>query len=168
MAIREIVYYPDAPLQEKAAPITDFGRNLANLVRDMYETMHDSEGVGLAGPQVGVNRRIMVIGPPDEADFCLINPELSDFEGEVDGEEGCLSLPGLFATVRRAEKIHVRAQDETGAPVEFDVRGFTARIIQHEFDHLEGKVFPDRVDILSREALMREWTDRRRELLADA
>lgn len=166
MAVREVVLYPDPPLKEVAKPVTVFDDALLQLAQDLVETMHDYEGVGLAAPQVGVSLRMVAIGPPDEDDFCLVNPELSQMEGRVDGEEGCLSLPQLYATVPRAEKLHVCAFDPTGQRVEFDVEGFVARIIQHECDHLDGKVFPDRVDILSREGLLREWADKRQEILS--
>ena len=164
MAVLDIVLYPDAPLTEKAEPYDSVGPDMPQLASDMFETMEAYDGVGLAGPQVGLKKRIVVLHAPDEEPLCLINPELSGMEGCVEGEEGCLSLPQVFAVVPRAEKLHVRALDPYGAPVEFDAEGFKARIIQHECDHLDGRLFPDRLDILSREALLREWADVRKSL----
>lgn len=166
MAVRDIVLYPDPPLLDVAAPFAEIGPEVAELARDMFDTMNASEGVGLAGPQVGVSQRILVLGPPDGEEQCLVNPELSEFEGRVEGEEGCLSLPRVFGMVPRAEKVHVKAFDEHGTPLDFIAEGFVARIIQHECDHLDGKVFPDRLDILSREDVLREWAEKRREWMA--
>jgi len=166
MAVRDIVLYPDPPLKEVAAPFAKIGSEVAQLARDMFETMRASEGVGLAGPQIGISRRILVLGPPDGEEQCLVNPELSEFEGRVAGEEGCLSLPRVYGMVPRAERVHVKAFDEQGAPLDFTAEGFVARIIQHECDHLEGKVFPDRMDLLSREDALREWAEKKREWMA--
>lgn len=166
MAVRDIVLYPDPPLLDVAAPFAKIGPEVAQLAQDMFDTMHASEGVGLAGPQIGVSQRILVLAPPDGEEQCLVNPELSEFEGRVEGEEGCLSLPRVYGMVPRAEKVHVKAFDEHGKPLDFIAEGFVARIIQHECDHLDGKVFPDRLDILSREDVLREWTEKRREWMA--
>lgn len=164
MAVLDIVLYPDAPLTERAEPFDEVGPEVPQLALDMLETMDAYDGVGLAGPQVGLKKRILVLHPPEGEPMCLVNPELSEMEGREEGEEGCLSLPKVYAKVPRAVRLHVKALDEHGAPLEFDAEGFTARIIQHECDHLEGRVFPDRLDILSREALLREWADVRKGL----
>ena len=99
--------------------------------------------------------------------MCLINPEISELEGQEEGQEGCLSLPEIYVQVPRATSLRVRALDETGAPVEFAATGFLARIIQHEFDHLNGTIMLDRVDVLTRHAKLREWEDVRERVLAD-
>lgn len=168
MAIREIVLYPDAPLTSKALPITDFGPALARLAADMVETMDAYDGVGLAGPQVGVSRRILVMREPESEARCLVNPEILERDGEETAEEGCLSLPHVFAPVTRAKHIRVRAQNEHGEPVEFVAKDLAARIIQHEYDHLDGRVFLDRVDVLTREDKSQEWTEIRRQIRAAA
>lgn len=166
MAVREVVYYPNAPLLEKALPYDDIGEEVASLARDMIETMHAYEGVGLAGPQIGLARRIFVMHEPDGEPRCIVNPEILDKSGSALGEEGCLSMPRVYAQVPRATWVAVRGLDETGRLVEFEARDFAARIIQHEFDHLEGILFPDRLDILSREDKLREWDQVRAEMNA--
>ncbi len=165
MPILDVVLYPDDPLTLKAEPFETIGLDVAELAANMLETMEAYEGVGLAGPQVGIAKQILVLREPGGEPMCLVNPELSGFQGSQEGEEGCLSLPRLYASVSRASQIHVTANDENGKPIEFDAEGFLARIIQHECDHLEGIVFPERLDILSRESVLREWEEVRQELL---
>lgn len=164
MAILDVLTYPAAPLTEVALPVVKFGPELARLAEDMIETMDAHEGVGLAGPQVGVRRQILVLCEPEGEPLCLVNPEIVEMDGKAYGEEGCLSLPGVFASVPRATRIRVRAQDCTGAPLDFEARDFLARIIQHEYDHLQGKVFPDRLDILTRDAVFAEWEEVRAQI----
>jgi peptide deformylase len=133
---------------------------LVQLAEDMLETMHAYDGVGLAGPQIGIARRIFVMQPPDGEAICLVNPEIVTMEGRVEGEEGCLSMPRVYSDrVPRATYVEVKALDPTGAPIHFEAHDFAARIIQHEYDHLEGILFPDRLDIISREAVLQEWDD---------
>jgi len=168
MSILNIVLYPDDPLTRKAEPIETFGPELEALAADMLETMHVYDGVGLAGPQVGLSQQILVLQEPDGEPMCLVNPELSAFEGSETGEEGCLSLPQVYADVPRATCIHVRAKDPAGNDLDFEARNFLARIIQHETDHLNGIVFPDRADILTRQAKLAEWEDVRARLMAEA
>ncbi len=158
MAVLNIVKYPDPPLTETALPVIKFDDGLERLAEDMLETMDAHCGVGLAGPQVGVRRRIVVLCEPEGEPMCLINPEIVEMDGSVYAEEGCLSLPELYANVPRATRIRVLAQDVFGDPMDFEAHDFLARIIQHECDHLQGKVFPDRVDLLTRDALLREWS----------
>lgn len=164
MSSLNLVLYPDDPLTQVAEPVTDFGPDLTRLAQDMLELMYESQGVGLAGPQVGLAKRIIVLHEPDGAPMCLINPDIVDFEGLVEGEEGCLSIPNIYAMVPRATRIRVRAQDTEGVPLDFEARDFLARIIQHETDHLDGRVFIDRVDILARQALLQEWEQARESL----
>jgi len=164
MAVRNIVLYPDAPLLDKAEPINEIGPEIAALAEDMIETMHAYEGVGLAGPQIGLSKRIFVMHEPEKSPRCLINPEILEREGEEFGEEGCLSIPRVYAQVPRATRLNVRALDERGKVVEFEAVGFGARIIQHEYDHLEGICFPDRLDILTRSEKLSEWEEVRAEM----
>ena len=166
MAVLDIVLYPDDPLTKKAAPVIEFGPELAKLAEDLYETMAAYEGVGLAGPQVGVSQRIFVVREPEGEAMCLINPELVDLEGSELGEEGCLSIPRVFAMVPRSTRMDVRARDVHGSALNFEACDFLARIIQHEYDHLEGTLFPDRLDILTREVKLREWSEVREQLTA--
>lgn len=167
MAVLEVVYYPDSPLTEKAAPVTDFDKKLEELVKNMFETMRAYQGVGLAAPQVGVSKRIFVLHEPDGVELCLVNPEIVEMEGREEGEEGCLSMPGIYAMVPRATRIAVRAQDVHGDPVELEAVDFLARIIQHENDHLDGVLFPERLDLITRQAALEEWARAREELLAE-
>ena len=168
MAVLDIVLYPDAPLLKKADPIQEFGPKLARLAEDMLETMHAYQGVGLAGPQVGIDQRIFVWCEPEGEPGCIINPELSGFEGKEEREEGCLSMPQIYHAVPRATRVLVKGFDPAGNPVEFEAKDFLARIMQHEFDHLEGILFPDRLDIISREAVLQEWAEVREHLAAQA
>ena len=164
MAVLDIVLYPDFPLKEKATPFETIGPEMPALMQDMLETMEAYDGVGLAGPQVGISKRIFVLREPDGEPMCLINPEIELLDGNENGEEGCLSLPQLYTQVPRATHIHVKAFDEHGTPIEFDAYDFLARIIQHENDHLDGIVFPDRLDILSREDALHHWAEIRNQL----
>jgi len=165
MAIRDIVLYPDDPLTQKAAPYESVGPEVAQLAADMFETMEAFDGCGLAGPQVGVSKRILVLHEPEQDQrLCLVNPEITEPEGSDTGEEGCLSLPRVFAMVERATRIRVQALDERGRRLDFEATGLLARIIQHEVDHLGGVVFIDRLDILTHEAKLQEWNDVRGQL----
>lgn len=165
MPVLDLVLYPDDPLRSKAEPYEGFDSDLEQLAEDMLETMYVYEGVGLAGPQVGLAKRLFVMHDPDGKAMCLVNPEILEAEGTEMGEEGCLSLPQVYAMVPRAPRIRVRAYDPHGTKREFESFGYEARIIQHEIDHLEGIVFPDRLDILSREAKLQEWAEIRERLL---
>lgn len=171
MAVLDLVYYPDDPLTLKASPVTKFGKDLESVVADMFETMHAYEGVGLAAPQIGRSERFFVLRVPGEQEgeeMCFVNPEISDEEGEEEGEEGCLSIPRVYAMVTRATRVLVKAQDVHGEPFELEAQDFLARIILHEYDHLQGIVFPDRLDIITRQATLEEWAVVREELLAEA
>lgn len=164
MAVLDIVLYPDDPLTQKAEPYETIGPEVAELAQNMFETMYAFEGVGLAGPQVGVSKRIFVLREPEGAEMCLVNPEISDPEGSELGEEGCLSIPQVYAMVTRATSVRVRASDQFGNDLDFEARDFLARVIQHECDHLDGILFPDRLDILTREAKLNEWAEVRQQL----
>ena len=168
MAVMDILIYPDPPLNEVALPIVKFGPELKKLSEDMLETMEEGNGVGLAGPQVGLRQQIFVLCEPEGEPMCLVNPEIVEMDGKAYGEEGCLSLPELWAQVPRATHIHVRAQDVEGNPLDFEAHDFLARIIQHEYDHLQGKVFPDRLDAMTRESVFSEWEDVRARILDES
>lgn len=164
MAMHDILWYPDNRLLKRASPYEKIGPDTTQLAQDMLETMFFYDGVGLAGPQVGITKRILVLCEPEGDPMCLINPEIYEKEGSAKGEEGCLSLPQLYALVPRATRIRVRAINEHGAPLDFEARDFLARIIQHETDHLDGVLFPDRLDILTREDLLRQWQEIHKQL----
>ncbi|HOJ32626.1 MAG TPA: peptide deformylase [Candidatus Hydrogenedentes bacterium] len=166
MPLLNLVIYPDEPLQRVARPITVFGPELERLAQNMLETMHAHDGVGLAGPQVGISKRIIVLQEPDKEPKCLINPEILEEDGKEIGEEGCLSLPQIFGEVERARRIAVRAYDTMGRILEFESKGFEARIIQHETDHLNGIVFVDHLDILTRQTKLQELEQIRAQILA--
>lgn len=156
-----IVLYPDEPLQSVADPVEDFGPKLEKLALRMLETMYENEGVGLAAPQVGLAQRFFVCHDLESEPLCLVNPEILDKEGSETGDEGCLSLPQIYAPVERALRIHVRAKSPRGEDLDFEAKGLLARIIQHETDHLKGRVFLDRVDILTRQSKLGEWEELR-------
>ena len=166
MAVLNVVYYPDDPLMKKAEPVTKFGPKLERLAADMFETVTAYEGLGLAAPQVGVSKRIVVVREPEGPEVVLVNHEIVEREGSEMGEEGCLSLPHMYAMVPRATRIRVKAQDVHGEPLDFEATDFFARIIQHEGDHLDGVLFPDRLDIITRQAILEEWAEVRERLLA--
>lgn len=149
MALRKILHYPDPRLRLKADPVTDVTEEIRTLVDDMAETMYDAPGIGLAAIQIGVARRVVVIDLSEERNQLqvYINPEIVSREGEQIMEEGCLSVPGIFEPVTRAGFVRVRALDRDGRPFELEASGLLATCIQHEIDHLDGKVF---VDYLSR------------------
>jgi len=143
MALLPILRYPDPRLHKVAAPVTEVDAALRHLARDMAETMYAAPGIGLAATQVDVHKRLIVLDVSEEKNqlMTLINPEILSRDGEHEGEEGCLSVPGIYEKVRRSEKVRVRALDLEGHSFELDADGLLAVCIQHEMDHLEGKVF---------------------------
>lgn len=143
--VLDILEYPDPRLRKIAAPVAVVTADVAKLVRDMAETMYAAPGVGLAATQVNVHKRMIVIDVSQaRTDLkVFINPQIVAADGEAETEEGCLSLPGYYDKVRRAAKITVQAQDERGRPFELSADGALAVCIQHEMDHLVGKVFVD-------------------------
>lgn len=148
MAIHTILYLPDARLREVAKPVAHFDDKLQTLIEDMFETMYAARGVGLAAPQIGVGLRLSVIDIVGDKknQLVIINPEIIASEGEKKFEEGCLSVPGAYDTVIRAEKVTVKALDRTGNPFEIQADGLLAECLQHEIDHMNGKLF---IDLLS-------------------
>lgn len=161
MAVRTVRLYGDPVLREKALEIVRFDDALRAFVHDMVETMHAYNGVGLAANQVGVLQRVVVVDvPPDEEGgerfrYTLVNPRIAERSGTEDGEEGCLSIPGIYEDVKRSTRMRVRAQDAFGRPLDFVAEDYLARAIQHELDHLDGVLFVDRLSPLKRQFLKR-------------
>jgi peptide deformylase len=155
MALLPILEYPDPRLKKVAAPVAAVTPEIRRLVRDLAETMYSAPGVGLAATQVNVHKRVIVIDISDAKDELrvFINPELLSAEGEVECEEGCLSVPGYYDKVTRAARIRVRALNERGETFELDAEGLLAVCIQHEMDHLIGKVFVEYLSPLKRARL---------------
>jgi len=146
----------DPVLREPAKPVERFDRALRRLVDDMLETMYDAPGVGLAGPQVGVSLRIFTYDDGETGSQVMVNPDLTDAEGEIVDEEGCLSIPGPFHPTPRFRRITCRGLDLKGRPVEVVGEGLLARIFQHETDHLDGALYIDRLDEDGRRAVLAE------------
>ncbi len=155
MAQLNILEYPDPRLKKVAAPVAAVTPDIQKLVRDMAETMYAAPGVGLAATQVDVHKRVIVIDVSDTRDDLkvFINPEIIASEGSIETDEGCLSVPGYFDKVMRAAKITVRALNERGEPFELDTEGTLAVCVQHEMDHLVGKVFVEYLSPLKRARL---------------
>ena len=149
MARYKVVTIGDGILKERAREVGKFDDRITRLLENMKETMFEEDGVGLAAPQIGISKRVIVAYKEDEDRVLeLVNPELVEMEGEVLGQEGCLSVPGKLGQVRRAERVLVRGQDAAGNPVEIEAEGMFARILQHEIDHLNGILFVDRAETL--------------------
>jgi peptide deformylase len=156
MAILPILQYPDPRLNKLAAPVARVDDSIRNLVRDMAQTMYSAPGVGLAATQVDVHKQVIVIdiSPTHDQLKVFINPEIIESRGTSDAEEGCLSVPGVFDKVARAEWIRVRALDAEGEPFELEADGLLAVCIQHEMDHLKGKVFVEYLSPLKRRRIL--------------
>ena len=165
MALRTILEYPDPRLRTRAQPVTRFDAELGQLVDDMFETMYAAPGIGLAATQVDVHKRLIVIDVSKDRDqpLVFINPEILSREGEEISEEGCLSVPENFAEVKRAEKVRVRAQGRNGEVFERDYDGLLAVCVQHEIDHLDGKLFVDYLSDLKRERIRKKLEKERKE-----
>ncbi len=155
MAILQILAYPDPRLRKVATPVTAFTPEIERLIRDMAETMYAAPGVGLAATQVDVHKRIVVIDVSEARDELrvFVNPEIVAAEGEAECEEGCLSVPGYYDRVRRAARVRVRALDARGQPFDLDADGMLAVCLQHETEHLEGRIFVDHLSPLKRSRL---------------
>ena len=145
MAIRTIVKVGDDILNKKCRPVTDFNDRLFTLLEDMHDTLTDAHGAGLAAPQVGILRRLALVMVEDESFLEIINPEIIAREGEQDGAEGCLSVPGKYGTVARPDYVKVRAQNRNGEFFEVEGEGIVARCFCHELEHLDGHIFVERV-----------------------
>lgn len=150
MAILNILHYPDDRLHKVAKPVTVFDAKLQQLIDDMAETMYAAPGIGLAATQVDVHERLITIDISESKDdlLVLINPRILEMDGAVNSEEGCLSVPGIYEEVQRAEHIRISAQDRHGKEFKLEADGLLAICIQHEMDHLEGKVFVEKLSRL--------------------
>ena len=155
MPILNILRYPDARLHKLASPVTVFDESLRKLVADMAETMYSAPGIGLAATQVDVHKQVIVVDVSDRRDslIVLVNPEILEANGESDIEEGCLSVPGIYELVQRAERVKVRAYDQHGKAFTLEAQGLLAVCIQHEMDHLQGKVFVEHLSQLKQQRI---------------
>ncbi|MDQ1003779.1 peptide deformylase [Neobacillus niacini] len=146
MAIRKIVMYPAEVLEKKCTPVVKFDRKLAKLLDDMYDTMIEHDGVGLAAPQIGIDEQIAIVDIDDESGTIeMINPHIINTSGEQTGPEGCLSFPDLFGEVTRPNYVKIEAFNRKGKKFTLEAEGFLARAIQHEMDHLDGVLFTSKV-----------------------
>jgi len=156
MAILDIRVLGDPILRELTEPITEITAELQTLIDDMFATMHAADGIGLAAPQVGRRERVAVV-EVDEQALVIINPEIVSHNGSAKAEEGCLSIPEIYGNVERPEHILVRALDRHGNAFELEASGLLARCIQHETDHLNGKLFIDYLSLLKRRSAAKQW-----------
>ncbi len=158
MSILTILEFPDERLRKKAVEVTAVDGTVKKLVDDMLETMYQAKGVGLAATQVNVHQRVIVIDVSEEKNvpLCLINPVILSKDGVEESEEGCLSVPGFFEKVKRAERIKVKALDKQGQTFELEAEELLAVCIQHEMDHLEGKLFVDYISSLKRQRIKKK------------
>ena len=157
MAVLRIRKYGDPVLRRRALPIEDVTPEVRRIIADMTDTMYDEVGIGLAAPQVGVSLRLVVVGDEEGRGVqALVNPVIAEQGGQVTAEEGCLSIPGVFAPVTRAAWVRVEAHDADGEPLALTARGLRARVLQHEMDHLDGVLFIDRLDPVTRDRIKRK------------
>ena len=156
MSILDIQVLGSPVLRTETVPVKDFDEELQRLIDDMFETMYAAEGIGLAAPQVGHTASLAIVDV-EKNPYVLINPEIVTAEGHDRAEEGCLSIPDVYGEVERATRVHVRALDRHGQPFEIDATGLLARAVQHEIDHLHGKLFIDYLSFLKRRAALAKW-----------
>jgi peptide deformylase len=160
MATRDIRLFPDPVLREAASPVAEVDDDLRRLIADMGETMRAAPGIGLAAPQVGIQRRVLVYSLSEEDPIvAVLNPEIVEREGEVVDSEGCLSIPGLSYEVARAQRVVVKGLDGQGEPLQIDASDLEARVLQHEIDHLDGVLFIDRIDPELRKEALKQLRD---------
>ncbi|MCZ6566469.1 MAG: peptide deformylase [Gammaproteobacteria bacterium] len=165
MALLEILHFPDPRLRKIARPVDKVGDQVRQTVKDMLETMYDAPGIGLAATQVNIQQQIIVmdVSEAKDAPLCLINPEIISQEGDEEMQEGCLSVPGIFENVHRAARIIVKALDQNGNSISQQAEGLLAVCIQHEIDHLEGKLFVDYLSSLKRERVKKKLLKQQRQ-----
>ncbi len=158
MSLLNILHFPDKRLRLKAKEVTIFDAALRSLVSDMFDTMYEAPGIGLAATQVNVLKRLLVMDVSENKDepLCLINPQIIESEGEEEGDEGCLSIPGFYEVVKRFDKIRVVAKNEHGEDIDIEADGLKAVCIQHEMDHLDGKLFVDYISSLKRSRIQKK------------
>ena len=159
MALLKVKIYPDSILQKVAEPLTEFGPKEQKLFDDMIETMHVEDGVGLAAPQIGISKRILVACPTmkEGEEYVIVNPEIYEEQGRESGPEGCLSLPNIVGEVSRSKKIKFRFHDRNGKLIDMEVKNFFARVVQHEIDHLNGILLIDRLDFDKRQQALTQY-----------
>lgn len=164
MTLRTVIFLPDPRLRAPTAPVEVFDQELHTLIDDMIETMYASNGIGLAAPQIGLSKKLAVIdvSPERNKPFCIINPEILERKGEEPMEEGCLSVPGAYDKAPRALWVKVRAQDRDGKQFEIESDGILAHCLQHEIDHLHGKLFVDYLSPLKRMFAMKKLEKQKR------
>ncbi len=167
MTIRHILHFPDPKLHKKSLPVDQVDDEIRSLVDDMLETMYNAPGIGLAAPQVAIFKRVMVVDVSEEGNepLVFINPEIIDAQGRETMEEGCLSVPEVYEKVERAEQVTVRALDRDGNPFEMHAEGLKAVCIQHEIDHLDGKLFVDYLSSLKRSRIRKKLEKARRQAM---
>ncbi|MGH8610380.1 MAG: peptide deformylase [Gammaproteobacteria bacterium] len=167
MATLNVLYYPDPRLRIKAAPIDRVNNDIRSLAQDMLETMYAAPGIGLAATQVNVPKRMLVTDVSEKKDqpLCLINPMIKEQQGVLEMEEGCLSVPGVFDVVQRAERVKVEAIGLDGEPFTLEAEGLLAVCIQHEMDHLDGKLFVDYLSLLKRNRIRKKLEKQQRQVL---
>ena len=158
MSRLEILHYPDPRLRRRAEPVSVVDDDVRRLIDDMFETMYEAPGIGLSAPQVNVARRVVTIDVSKDrsAPLCLVNPEVRSVDGEMETEEGCLSVPGVYELVKRPERVRVSALDREGHPREIEAEGLLAVCIQHEIDHLDGRLFVDYLSRLKRRRIRKK------------
>ncbi len=158
MTVYKIVYLPDSRLRAETTPVEVFDSALQTLIDDMYETMEAANGIGLAATQIGISKKLAVIDVSRERNqrLCIINPEIVEKEGEELMEEGCLSVPGAYDKAPRALRVKVKALDRYGKPFEIEADGLLAHCLQHEIDHLSGKLFVDYLSPLKRRLALKK------------
>ena len=164
MAILNILHFPDERLRTVAKPVATVTDKHRALISNMLETMYDAPGIGLAATQVNAHERILVIDISDEKNdpIVLINPEILEKDGDQEFDEGCLSVPGIYETVHRAENIRVKALNKEGESFEMDAHGLLAVCIQHEIDHLQGKLFVDYLSQLKKQRIRKKLEKQRK------
>ncbi|HEY0635848.1 MAG TPA: peptide deformylase [Gammaproteobacteria bacterium] len=167
MPLLPILHFPDPKLRTRAAPVATVDDTIRTLIDDMFETMYEAPGIGLAATQVDVHQRVIVIDVSEEKNtpLAFINPELVEKHGVEEMDEGCLSVPGIYEKVQRAERVTVRALDRNGQPFELVADGLLAVCLQHEMDHLEGKLFVDYLSSLKRDRIQKKLEKQRRQTL---
>jgi peptide deformylase len=164
MALLEILKYPDPRLRTVAKPVAEVTDEIRQLIEDMLETMYAAPGIGLAATQVDFHERLLIIDITEDKTqpLCFINPEILEMSGSMENDEGCLSVPEVYESIERAEHIRVKAQDKNGQEFELEAEGLLAVCIQHEMDHLEGKLFVDYLSQLKRSWLKKKLSKARK------
>jgi len=165
MNLLDILLYPDQSLRKTALPVDNVDGDLDALIGDMFTTMYEAPGIGLAATQIDVHRRVVVMDVSDDGDepLTLINPEIITAEGDIEMQEGCLSIPGIFENIKRAANVRISAVDRQGDPFELDAEGVLAVCIQHEIDHLDGKLFVDYLSPLKRGRIRKKMLKQQRQ-----